>query len=250
MSLPNLVPLRDPRPLYLQAEEALIRYLAKSEPGEQLPPEPELAQSLGVSRSTLREALRALKAQGLIAGRRGVGTFVQPSRPPIPGGLETLRSLDAMAAELGLALRTDQVLIEEKQVSDQPQLAEKLGLGPEDQVVIVSRVKLAGDKPVAYIEDMIPAQVASAQELRAGFEDSVLDYLLERNDPRPDHARAHIQALPADQRLATKLEQPPGAALLLLEEVLFSTEGKPIDYSRNYFNPGFTSFYVIRQIKQ
>ena len=249
MTLPDLVPLRDRRPLYLQAEEALIRYLAKSEPGEQLPHEPELAQSLGVSRSPLREALRALKARGLISGKRGVGTFVQPSRPPIPAGLETLRSLDAMAAELGLTLQTAQVSIKERRVSDEAQLAEKLGLDPEDRVTVVSRVKLAGSKPVAYIEDMIPVQVAGTHELRTGFKDSVLDYLLEQHDPRPDHARADIQALPADEDLAERLGLQQGTALLLLEEVLYSTEGKPIDFSRNYFNPSLTSFYVIRQIR-
>ncbi len=248
MALENLTPLRDPRPLYLQTEEALIRLLADSEPGEQLPPEPELAQRLGVSRSTLREALRALKDQGFIARKQGVGTFVQPRPPVIPSGLETLESLDVIAGRLQLAIRTAQVTIEERSALALPELLEKLSLSPDDKVTCVCRVKWAGEQAVAYIEDMIPATVATVDELRAGFRDSVLDYLRKRGDPRPDHARADIRALPADEKLAMKLEQQPGTSLLLLEEVLYSTEGKPIDYSRNYFIPGYFDFHVIRRI--
>ncbi len=49
-------------------------------PGEKLPSEPELAQELQVSRTTLREALRILTTRGLVEVRRGVGTFVTESK--------------------------------------------------------------------------------------------------------------------------------------------------------------------------
>src|SRR3954449_2356377 len=61
-------------------------------PGAQLPPERELAEQLGISRSTLRQALTTLVQSGhLIAQRgRGVGTFVAAS-PPLVGGTGGLR---------------------------------------------------------------------------------------------------------------------------------------------------------------
>lgn len=248
MTTQHLPPLRDPRPLYVQAEEALTRLVSESEPGDQLPPEPELAQQLGVSRSTLREALRVLRDKGLIARKQGVGTFIQSLPPVIPSGLETLESLDVLAAKLGLTVHTAQVEITERPAAGDAVLQEKLALTPEDKVSCVCRVKLAGKRPVAYIEDMVPATVVQIDELRAGFRDSVLDFLQQSNGPRPDHARADIQALAADSRLASRLALKPGSALLLLEEILFSTEGKPIDYSRNYFVPGFFDFHVIRRI--
>lgn len=246
MRLDDLTLLRDPRPLYLQAEETLVHFLASTKAGEQLPSEPELAQKLGVSRSTLREALRALKDKGLIVRRRGVGTFVQSRPPLIPSGLETLESLDMVADQLGMVVSTTQVQIEEQPAS--PELAEKLLLTPGALVTSVRRVKMAGEQPVAYMEDMVPVTVASAEELRSEFQDSVLDYLRKRAKPQPDHARADIRALPADGELAERLAQPPGTALLLLEEVLYSEEGEPIDFSRNYFVPGYFDFHVIRRI--
>ncbi len=244
----DITSLRDPRPLYLQAEEALIKLLSESEPGEKLPPEPELAQLLGVSRSTLREALRSLKEKGLIAGKRGVGTFVQIPPPIIPSGLETLESLDMLAGRLGLTIRTSQLLIEQRSAASEPVLLEKLELTPTDTVTAVCRVKLAGSEPVAYLEDMAPTAVATVAQMLDGFEASVLDYLKERGDPRPDYAKADIRALPACAKLADKLELPTGTAVLLLEEVLFSVDGQPIDYPRNYFVPGYFNFHIIRRI--
>lgn len=46
-------------------------------PGDQLPPERELAESLGVSRNSVREALRALEVLGVVEVRHGEGTFVR-----------------------------------------------------------------------------------------------------------------------------------------------------------------------------
>jgi GntR family transcriptional regulator len=244
----ELTPLRDPRPLYLQTEEALVRFLTEREPGEQLPPEPELAQRLGVSRSTLREALRVLKDKGLIARKQGVGTFVQSPPTLIPGGLETLESLDTMAGRLGLQVHTAQVAFDKAQAFTWPDVMAKLELSPDDEVTAVRRVKLAGARPVAYIEDLVPAAVVTAENLEAGFQDSVLDYLQSRNHPRPDYARADIRVLTATRELGEKLGLKPGAPVLLLEELLYSTEGKPIEFSRNYFVPGYFGFYVIRRI--
>jgi GntR family transcriptional regulator len=244
----QLTPLRDPRPLYLQTEEALARFLAEREAGEQLPPEPELAQQLGVSRSTLREALRALKDKGLIERKQGVGTFVQSPPTVIPGGLETLESLDSLAGRLGLEIRTAQVSFESACAETWPDVMERLGLDAEDEVTAVRRVKLAGSRPVAYIEDLVPAAVIPAGELEAEFRGSVLDTLCDRSKPPPDYARADIRVLTATRELSARLELEEGAPVLLLEELLYSTEGRPIEFSRNYFVPGFFGFYVIRRI--
>ena len=70
--------------------ENLSRVIAKAKAGERLPSEPVLARRLGVSRATLREAMRTFETQGLISRQQGVGTFV--TRPPhvIDSGLEVL----------------------------------------------------------------------------------------------------------------------------------------------------------------
>jgi len=68
----------EPRRLYLQIAEQLRRLIRKGSiaPGERLPAERELAQRLGVSRPSLREALIALEIEGLLEVRIGSGIYV------------------------------------------------------------------------------------------------------------------------------------------------------------------------------
>lgn len=76
-----------PLPLAEQAAgqiAAMITQEHRFHPGDKLPNEMELSEELGVSRITLREAIRMLRARGVVEVRRGVGTFVLTE----PGGAE------------------------------------------------------------------------------------------------------------------------------------------------------------------
>lgn len=69
------------RSLAQQTAQRLYNLIAaekKLAPGQKLPNELELSQEMGVSRATLREAIRALVTQGVLEVRRGKGTFVSP----------------------------------------------------------------------------------------------------------------------------------------------------------------------------
>src|SRR5512133_761446 len=100
----------------LQAD--LAKLIERTPAGQRLLNEPELAKQLGVSRATLREAMRTFETQGLIRRRQGSGTFVVGKVPVIDAGLEVLESLDTMARRMNLAvtvsdLNVEQVVAEE-----------------------------------------------------------------------------------------------------------------------------------------
>ena len=59
-------------------------------PGEKLPPERELCELLGVSRTVVREAVRALVAKGLLEVRRGGGTVVRSPDPALVSEMMTI----------------------------------------------------------------------------------------------------------------------------------------------------------------
>lgn len=238
----------DSRPLYLQAEEALKELLLnRYQPGDRLPPEPELALSLGISRSTLRETMRSFEERGLISRRQGVGTFViaTPDNLIIENGLETLESLDSLARRKGLDITERDVVIEEE-VADS-ELAKKLGIRAGDAVVAVVRTKLAKGRPVAHIIDLVPSTVSTLEELRKGFKGSVLDYFLERGIPPLAYASARIIPTNAGKNLSIKLDVPPQSPLLLIEETLYAMDNEPFGFSKNYFVPGHFGFHVIRR---
>ena len=242
-------PRLDNRPLYIRAEEALGALLESGtyQPGDQLPPEPELAQQLGISRSTLREVMRTFEERGLITRRQGVGTFVnQPSPLIIEGGLETLESVDTLVRRRGITIQTRDLRIKEKLAT--PDLAQVLNVAEGDPLTVVTRTKIAAGQPVAYMADTLPTSIVSVEYMQAGFEGSVLDYLLTRSDLAVAHVRADILPVCADEDRSTHLKLEPGTPLLLLEETLYTASGGIIGFSRNYFVPGFFKFHVVRSV--
>ncbi len=236
----------DSRPLYRQAEEALTSLLAAYSPGEQLPTEPALAQSLGISRATLREALRNLAEKQVITRRQGLGTFYNGPRILIDSGLETLLSVDTLALRQGLRCSTLGLEIEGE--TARSEFAAPLGLEPEAAVTVVRRTKVAEGRPIAYMIDVLPQSVATPDELRAGFAGSVLDFLVARREPAPTVAAANIVPLKAGKELAGRLSVARGTVLLLLEETVYSRDNVRLDYSRNYFVPQYFQFHLLRHI--
>ena len=82
--------------------EDLKILIATTESGDRLPSEPELAKQLGVSRATLREAMRTFEVQGLLRRIQGSGTYVTRPSQVFDSGLEVLESIHSMADRIGL----------------------------------------------------------------------------------------------------------------------------------------------------
>jgi GntR family transcriptional regulator len=240
----------DNRPLYLQAEDALRDLLQSGAypPGVRLPTEPDLAQQLGISRSTLREAMRSFEEKGLISRRQGVGTFVNPpvNALPIDSGLETLESVDTLVRRRGVNVFTAELEISSETAS--AEMADLLQVSVGSELTRVTRTKVSSNRPLAFMSDWLPANAVSTHDIRSGFAGSVLDYLLAREDLDITHAAANVIPMTADKVLADRLNVPEGTSLLLLEETAYDRVGKVVGFSRNYFVPEFFKFHVVRRI--
>ena len=234
--------------LATQAQEYLLGLVEGGvyQPGEQLPSETDLAGQLGISRPTLREALQNLEQEGIVVRRHGVGTFVTNGlRARLEGGLEQLESILELGGRQGMDLRYDDLQLGEE-LAD-PELCEKLRVPAGTRLTNVQRVIVADGKPVAYMVDLVLASILPVEAFDAGFTGSVLDLLRQDQGIQVSQAVAEIIALSADAQLAAKLAIDRGQAVLLLEEVVFDTEGGALDCSRNYFVPEFFRFHVVRR---
>jgi GntR family transcriptional regulator len=229
----------------LQGELTVL--IAGTLPGERLPAEPELAKRMGVSRATLREAMRSFEGQGLIRRRQGVGTFVVSQSQVIDTGLEVLESIEAMASKIGLNVTMGDLRIEE--TSADPQQAENLQVEVNAPLVKVSRVILAEKRPVAFLIDILPEDILTPTELQAGFTGSVLDMLIQRGDPRLANSIAEIHAVAASVEVSRALEIQRGDVLLMFSAQLITDTSRVIDLSSSYFLPGYFKFHVIRRVE-
>lgn len=238
---------KDARPLYQKTADRLGEMLAQKPPGSFLPSEPELAEQMGVSRSTLREAMRLFEARGLIVRRRGVGTYV--ARPPqvIESGLEELASIESLAAQVGVELEASDLTVAERPAGEVE--AGWLGVAEDEPIVELTRVILADGRPVAYFIDCLPREFLAPEDVDESFAGSVLSLLLERGWPKLEKSQAEISAKPAAGEVARGLGVKPGDVLLHLEARLISEEGKVVDHSQSYFTPGTFRFNVVRRVQ-
>lgn len=221
--------------------------LIESLPAEsRLPSEPELARRMGVSRATLREAMRSFEGQGLIRRRQGVGTFVIGKVPIINSGLEVLESIETLAQRIGLEVKMGALQVE--QLPADGEEAAVLNVPAGTNLTRVTRVIYADSRPIAYLVDTLPEDVLSAADLEKGFTGSVLDLLLHRGNPKLTQSRTDIKAIVATSEVARALQIQRDDVLLHFVAHLYTDSGRVVDHSFSYFLPGYFRFHVVRRV--
>jgi GntR family transcriptional regulator len=208
---------------------------------------------LGISRGTLRTALRRLEETGEIVRRQGSGTFVGRVAVPtqLDERLERLEPYSSLAKRRGVNLAATKLRIEQRAVG--PEVGELLELEPSTLVTTVFRVLVASGTPTAVMFDIVhpsielPDTKVLARKLEAGK--MVLDVLIELEVPI---GFARTRVMPC---LVTPREQVGKAlgihrttAALELEEVIYVGGGNPVAYSRDLFAPGALDVHVMRSL--
>jgi GntR family transcriptional regulator len=207
-----------PLPLWAQLAADLRRRLAADEFAERLPTESELVEHYDVSRHTVREALRHLRAEGVITARQGQGTFVVRSElDDRVGGLHSLaRAIRAQGLE-----EWSRVLVADL-VPASAQVADALCVAEEEGVVRLVRLRLAGPEPVSLDRSWLPADLAKAL-LEADLSTGGVYEVLHRHcgvGVTGASTRIRPAEPSAEDRLA--LELPEGEAVLLVERTSFA----------------------------
>ena len=248
-------PQRSPS-LVDSAEEALHIWLAggRYRQGDRLPPEHEVATMLGVSRGTLRSALRRLEERGEIVRRQGSGTFVGRSAVPAALGerLERLEPYSSLAERRGLTLVSVDLNIERRAVG--AEVGEALGLAPIAPAVTVSRTIVANEAPVAVMFDVVHPKVSlpGDAELRTALQrgQMVLDVLIGLGVP-VTFARTRVipSLLSPRERAGKLLGVRRTTAVLELEELIYAGRDERVAYSRDLFAPGGLDVAVTRSLE-
>ncbi|MBN2389023.1 MAG: GntR family transcriptional regulator [Anaerolineales bacterium] len=228
----------------LQAE--LAKLIESMPPDSRLPSEPELARQLGVSRATLREAMRTFEGQGLIRRRQGVGTFVVGKIPVIETGLEVLESIETLAQRIGLPVHMGALQVTE--VTADGAAAQGLDVPPGTPLTRIERVIFTENVPIALLVDTLPVEVLKKADLEAGFTGSVLDLLMHRGGSELVQSRTEIRAIGATSEVARALQIQRDDVLLHFAAKLYAKTGKVVDFSYSYFLPGYFRFHVVRKV--
>lgn len=229
------------------AEHELRQAIARGtfQPGAQLPTEAELCQLLGVSRTVVREALRVLEEDGLVARRHGVGTFVRDR--PILKNLNFNFGITEMIESAGLTPGTSHLAIRSES-ADQDQ-AEQLRVPLGTPLVTVERVRTASGRPVVYSLDTLPEAVFRRAEFdpQLLLSQSIYKFLQTSLGQTIEYGIARLLPMTAPDDVAEKLELPTNALTLYIVQTDYSLDDLPLVYSREYHIPGAFDFIVWRR---
>ncbi|TNC71326.1 phosphonate metabolism transcriptional regulator PhnF [Rubellimicrobium roseum] len=200
-------------------------------PGDRLPSESDLATRFGVHRHTVREALARLAREGLVATRRGAGSFVLAPPADYPIGprvrfSENIRASGRFPSRAGLTLVT--------RAADAPE-AEALHLFPGDPVHVWEGTGLADGEPVALFRSAFPAARFPDLPAHLGREPSVTAALAASGVPDYRRATTRLAAVLATPDQAARLRLALPAALLRSTHVNADPKGNPVEFGSTWF---------------
>lgn len=210
-----------PDPLHRQIERALRAEIVDGRwaPHRRLPPEPELAASLGVNRGTLRRALAALITQGLLVPLRGRGTFVAPIAHE-PSIAQRFRSLSEDFTAQGFQFTRS---VRSAAIGRLPlPVRTVLGSPPTTQALRLERAFVTDDGPLAYLVNYVRADLAPGIDAIDFTRVALFDALAVTFGITITEGRRTISAQAATGEVADALGVPAGSAVLYIEQVSFA----------------------------
>ena len=213
--------------------------------GARLIPEAQLALHLHVSRPSLREAIRVLAHEGLLHVRHGVGTFVS-KEARVLGPLERMQSMSELIRAAGGQPKHRDLSIE--LVEPSAHVAHELDLGDGIRVGRVSRVRLMDETPFVLANEYVvlgeePRTFARLQRFQG---ESIYEFLREEFGAFISHSMARISAIAADTATGKLLNLKKGAPLLVMHEVHYGRDGRPVLLAINYHNTQVVEFTTVR----
>jgi GntR family transcriptional regulator len=232
-----------------EVERSLLSRLHElAGPDGRLPTEPEIAQMFNVSRTTVRAAVGALVARGLVVRRQGMGTFVlQPSRIANP--------LDE-AIDFRELIQRNRCCPDIKYISTSLVAlngSEAAALDQPDGSALRRQTLFTADgDPVIYCINTFPLRVMPeglAEQVIADptISEPIYDFLAQRCDQQVELSRATIWPDIARNCDIQEGWVDPLMPVLVLEEIGYSGAGRPVLHSLEYYPGRFMRFEVIRR---
>lgn len=219
------------KPLYLGLCTHVRDRIASGElrPGDSLPSERDMAAMTGLSRVTVRKAMQTLVGSGHLEQRHGSGTFVAGSGARLEQSLSQLTSFSEDMARRGLSSQSRWIARGVHWPTSEETMV--LGLGAQDQVARLARVRMADGRPLAIERATLSTAILPDPMAVTGSLYAVLD----RAGFRPVRAVQRISALSVGPDDAALLDVAPAAAVLRIERISYLASGRVVEMTRSLY---------------
>jgi GntR family transcriptional regulator, nutrient-sensing system regulator len=216
-------------PKYYVLKEQILALIEDAAPGTLIPTERALAEQYSTSRTTVRQAIGELVAEGRLDRTQGRGTFVAP---PKVTHVRQLTSFSDDAASQGLTASAK--ILDISTVAADPVTARRLGVDPGTDVHRVERIRLVNGEPLAhetaFLAGALP-DLAHNVETRGSLYSALGEDYGIRISEVEDTVETKL-AGPDEVRL---LDVEMGAPMLLVHRLGFTPEGSPVEWTRSVF---------------
>lgn len=212
---------------------------------QRLPRESVLSESLGISRTQLRDILASLEREGFITRRHGVGTIINRHV------LNAQTRMDIEVEFLDMIRQNGyEAAVASVRVSDgtaDAKIASQLQIPEGTPIIRVSRLCTADGKPAIYCEDVIEKSLAQGSYTINDLKLPIFHFLQKFCGIFPYLDLTDLRPAVADANLAEIFQVPMGTPLLNMDEVDFDIDGKPVFCSNEYFVDGIFRLTVMRK---
>lgn len=236
-------------PLYLEIADEIKKRIAEGiyKPGERLASEPFLAEELGVSRGTLREALTMLENEGIIIRKHGKGSFVNKNSSKILAGIEKMESLINTIRQSGHVARDEVIAIEDIKIDEK--IAKLLEVPLKTPGYAIKSLRYSDDEPVIYCYDILPGWVVSNKEiLKARYRcESLTEFFDKHTKFNPRQFVSTVSALLSPEEVAGYLRVSSKIPMIYLEGVMYDDRDIPINFGCQYFRSDKYQFKLVRR---
>ena len=232
-------------PLYKEVRRTLLQCLAKGEwkPGDQLPPEPDLAERFGVAIPTIRAGVSDLVAAGILIRRQGKGTFVARH----DSQLQEFRFSNILNNRHE-NISTNRTKVSMRKIKADPETAQilQLGFGDSRLVYRINSLLEAEGKPVALMELILPLPLFSKLK-KSDLEQSkdnlysvyqrVCGITVLRMEER-------VYARMAGKDAEKMLKVGPNYPIIVVDRLAFTFDDRPVEIRRRSFE-GLGHYYLF-----
>lgn len=215
-----------------------------------VPPEMELAEALGVSRTTVRDALSRLEMEGTISRKQGAGTFVNNPVLQIRSRLEEIWGYAAMLEAHGFTPSTQLIDVGHVRADSSPFddcTAVDLLLAPEEPLCLVTKLFLENEVPVILTRNSIPERLLTETYTREDLARPLYEFLELFTRQRLAYYVTDIVPLVADEEIAGLLKIAPGTPLVSFDEIGYNDNNDPIVKAHSYFRDDLLRLRLLRR---
>lgn len=206
------------------------------QPGDQLPPERDLAETAGISRVTVRKSVALLVEEGLIEQRQGAGSFVAIPSPRLEQSLSSLVSFTETMRARGMQATSE--VLSRGLFSPNPDEMVTLGLAAHEKVARINRLRSAGGIPIALEYSSLPRDILRDPEQI----ETSLYTLLRKDGSAPTRAIQRVTALNLSPSDADLMKLPEGSAVLQIVRTGYLASGRPIELTRGLYRSDIYDF--------